>query len=538
MEPTPTAPRRQSCDRCHGQKLRCTRTGNSETGACNRCLRHGAQCVYSFSLPKGRPSMYRLADTSTTAPSNPSAMTTASATPDETRQQRAHTATADPKRKANGNTKSNSGSSPKPISNSNSNANVNVNANVNPNTTSNVIEDPIMAECMDTSGSAWPWLAPLSWNDMQINGTEQDPNPSLHTIVNPQIDGGAAFLDAFPSLLNWGCIGNEAFQGHGTEFSEGSSSSSSNNSSTSINSAMEKNGPDVAIAQLSQLSTRLYTLHSSTSTMAENSRSSCGLRDPNQVHLGSLIDDAAFKSVAAWLVHVSSNMNFLYRVDGQNPGLDAATTGDTLHDAFSASHHLLQILRCLQLDMGSGTSSSGSISTPTSSGGGQLGFWTPQSMAGSSESTSLFEQVKGSSSYGRASSQHSNTVVRHLIIACHTLLLNIYVAVLIALQHDVDMRVSSFAGNGDADTYMDGAALADIRLVLVVQLCSYLVERQYQAVTVYLSSQSPPPSSSSSSSSSQQHDLPGSTSPNSEVRGELEMEVQQRLAHLRQTLRI
>lgn len=52
-------PKRQSCDRCHGQKLRCPRPSNGNSGACERCIRSKAQCVYSSSLPKGRPSLYR-----------------------------------------------------------------------------------------------------------------------------------------------------------------------------------------------------------------------------------------------------------------------------------------------------------------------------------------------------------------------------------------------------------------------------------------------------------------------------------------------
>lgn len=47
-------PKRQSCDRCHKQKLRCLRS-DGESGACERCTRLKTQCVYSSSLPKGRP---------------------------------------------------------------------------------------------------------------------------------------------------------------------------------------------------------------------------------------------------------------------------------------------------------------------------------------------------------------------------------------------------------------------------------------------------------------------------------------------------
>jgi hypothetical protein len=54
-----STPKRQSCDRCHGQKLRCPRPSNGNSGACERCIRSKAQCVYSSSLPKGRPSSYR-----------------------------------------------------------------------------------------------------------------------------------------------------------------------------------------------------------------------------------------------------------------------------------------------------------------------------------------------------------------------------------------------------------------------------------------------------------------------------------------------
>lgn len=57
-------PQRQSCDRCYKQKLRCTRENVSEEKACDRCSRKGVPCVYSLSLPKGRPSLKRLADES------------------------------------------------------------------------------------------------------------------------------------------------------------------------------------------------------------------------------------------------------------------------------------------------------------------------------------------------------------------------------------------------------------------------------------------------------------------------------------------
>lgn len=43
--------RRLACDRCHKQKLRCSR---DETG-CTRCGKAGTRCIYSTQLPGGRP---------------------------------------------------------------------------------------------------------------------------------------------------------------------------------------------------------------------------------------------------------------------------------------------------------------------------------------------------------------------------------------------------------------------------------------------------------------------------------------------------
>jgi hypothetical protein len=419
--------------------------------------------------------------------------------------------------------------------------NTNSNSNSNSNTSANVSEDEMMAASMDTSASTWPWPASLDWNDMQVDGREQDSRSilstsNLHTSTDPQTDAGLGFLDAFPSFLGWASTGNgdgggglsspihphEHGHGLGSEVFKSDSGSSM---------VIDKNSPDAGIAQLSQLSTRLYLLYRSSCTLAETAGSSSQSKGRNQPRQSPLIDDAAFKPVAAWLVRVSSNMSLLFRTDPQN-GLET-TTGDTLHDAFCASHHLLGILRCLQVGVSTGTSTSLTspipASTSTSTEGPHLDYWasiTPQSA--SNENFLGYEQRRQSSSYAGPSSQYSDTVIHHLVIACHTLLLKIYVAVLVALQHDADLRSSSLlTGNADAGS--------DIRLVLVVQLCFYLIQRQYQAVDLY-----------SSPRSGQQHDLPGSHQPspatstaeNRKKRNDLDIEVQQRVLRLRRTLYI
>ena len=533
--PNPT-PRRQSCDRCHGQKLRCTRTSDSQTGVCDRCLRQGAQCVYSSSLPKGRPSVYRTAR----APSNPPEMPTMPATPELPCQYVAGHHPETTEANANNNTSGTAGGS----SNMNADVNININGNINPD--AEMSDDALLAGAME------------AWNDMQVGKDPGSNHSNFHTALGyPQTDvsAAAAFDDALPGLLNGQADGNSAggvpLAALTRLYERGPGLG--NDCFDSMMVSAGKNGPDVGIAQLSQLSTRLYMLDRS-------SRALAGLPCPSRDGTSSpLVDDAAFRSVVTWLLQVSASMNSHFRTEHQKTALETTTTGDILHDAFSASHHLLEILRCLHVDVdlasiSTSTSTSTSSSSSASSsvgggggggGGGCLNSWAciTQQMLSSrlNENQSGFEQSKPSPTYHPSGQQHSNTVVRHLVIACHTLLLNTYTAVLIALQYDVDLRGSCFP----ADDSAGGESLADIRLVLVVQLCSYLIKRQHQAVNLYLSSQSPPSSSSSSQQRIRgfgyfQTTPSGSTTSDDdpEMMSDLEAEVQQRFARLRQALRI
>ncbi|KAG6995811.1 hypothetical protein G7Y79_00041g077630 [Physcia stellaris] len=208
------------------------------------------------------------------------------------------------------------------------------------------------------------------------------------------------------------------------------------------------------------------------------------------------------------------------------------SAGNILHGAFSASYHLLEILRCEQADsaanISSPTPNPSTSASPAASGSHvdsrtDIPYESVRSPSTTDGGSIYFERRKRSSSFARSSSEYSNAAVRHLVIACHTLLLNVYVAVLIALQYDVDQwSVCHPAGSDNASGCKEPMALADIRLVMAVQLCSYLFERQHRAVDLYLS----PPSS------------PAASTANREVIDDLKMEVEQRLARLRQGLRI
>lgn len=401
-----------------------------------------------------------------------------------------------------------------------------VESNVSSNANANFTEDPTLAEPFDISNC--PSLPVLwDWNDIQMEGVDLTPTENNTAI-------GSSMLETFSSLLGRPDLVNDGDgnspgpgvppsltgileNGHCNIPSDASSKTSQNRSHSMPD---NKKGTDGGIEMLSHLSTRLNKLLRSSCMLAETA----GLGDGNhQPRRNALIDDACFKSIATWLVHISAKMDVPMPVyhDRSRPVQETImTTGEMLHGAFSASHDLLEILRFLQMD--------GTIDAP-------------QSMSNSCESTSYFDQSKGPSP--KPFSNYSSTVVRHLVMGCHTHLLNVYVAVLIAIQHDVDLHNSELLVkrtdfDSDASSNMNLAVLADLRPVLVVQLCSYLIERQQQTVSSYLY---PTLIMSPSLQAQGGHSLPSPPAPNAsnhKMANDLELDVKQRLAHLQETLRI
>lgn len=470
---------------------------------------------------------------------------------------------------------------PGPRSNSSAYANVNSDAdaateiNANPNDNANAItdanastaENTLMAESRNVSASTstCPWLSSLNCNDLQISEHDWRRWAShSHIIDHTQIDAGTTSLNPSQneggSALTANVDGNASVSGDllsspplynyvigtGSDLFESSSRSDSSNTIATITSTaattVDENDPDAGIARLSQLSTRLYPLHRSSCALAETVGRLGQSKDRNSARHGPLIDDTTFKSVAAWLVHGSSKTNMVFRTDRRDLGLETATMGDILLDAFSASYHLLDILCGLQFDfMPTISFQTPSLSRPNSSFAAEahLDFGarnTPQSMSRPEENSANLERSQESSSYARSIGQYSTIVVRHLVIACHTLLLNIYVAVLTALQHEANKSPCPYVRNSD-EARTPAAALDDIRLVTVVQLCSFLIKRQYQAVDLYISAQSPQPAPQPNQlSGAYPSSLPLSTNADRQVMSDLETEVQRRLAQLRETL--
>ncbi|KAK4146868.1 uncharacterized protein C8A04DRAFT_25447 [Dichotomopilus funicola] len=537
---TNTPAMRQSCDRCHRQKLRCTRGGTSNTGACDRCLRRRTQCVYSSSLPKGRPSIYHSpnnANTSNNANNNNTTTTTANNESSSSAQPAVvspppatpvtpaslsgssvphHAGPSDdippsspdvPGSAAAVGCGPSAGTPAAEISNPYGNIMHEIKADPGTAVTSGVSCDAMMGTSIeDFSSDSWRWPAPsLAGDDsMFMDWSSHDASIStfsweealdpvttttfappavapLNTFVNDRhIEPGPESLFRPHHHYHGSVGGNGATSGYG--------------SSHAWPIVADNNDPDAVIAQLSELSMRLASLRRSGQALSQpslglgneistESSEKQSSRGPAW-HGRELLDDAAFESVASWLVgggsgHGSSG-TYAPPVRSMRSASEPASRGrggEILHDIFSTSHRLLEILHGLQLSVTASAPlpTTARASTPPS----------PPPLSPSSPSSS------SSSSFG--SRNRSGTgIIRHLIIACYTSLLSTYSAVLMALArdvlgHDQPRQPSNMRSpTGEGARPGSGMPLGQIRLVSVVQLCSYLVRRQHQAVDAYL----------------------------------------------------
>lgn len=504
---------RQSCDRCHTQKLRCTRPVNNEGGACSRCLRKRVQCIYSFALPKGRPSVYQHADdiargiTPRSANENIARLNPLSTPP---------TPASDPK------------GSTLPT----------IHGNLCASANNNVALSDAM-ECTEMSTDTWPWLDSLDWDNAEVDWNNSksaqatfNRGGNWYSSLNPERKGCLAL---FPGLLESSSSGCMPGSCNPTAHNNGPSTPAHNlppsngeinerdcperprslNNSTECGDSNESDDSDVTITQLTQLNMHLSRLRRLASDLNASSETLSQPTRQNQAQLTPLIDDATFESVAAWVAHGSA------KTHGQNsrsaPAPELRTTGSVLFHLFSASNHVLEIIRHLQSRDGLNTLTSSMTARYTHSTVGSTG--TPNV-------TSRARTNSSASSYSRA--PYFNNVIRHLLIACHTALMNIYISVLAALEYDANLS-----------GYFGAAAVGNIRLVSIVMLCSYLTERHNQAICSYISHRSTPPLTSCQ--------YPAGSSTHQATQGfpddiigddlrELRTEIQQRLARVQQIL--
>ncbi|CAD0094265.1 unnamed protein product [Aureobasidium vineae] len=183
-----------------------------------------------------------------------------------------------------------------------------------------------------------------------------------------------------------------------------------------------------------------------------------------------------------------------------------------LENMFSASQDLLDTLRALN----DGTPQSNPFVRPSE---GSLPILSnPKSLSSSPEAGGL-NILLGNTLY-ESKNDWSSSIIRHMIMANHMLLFNTYLAAIMALQHAVNKQHASL---GTPDPQQHALPLGEMRTAMVAQMCSYLIQRQINAVQAYLN-----PSSASKLSELKPSDQA--------TMGQLETDVQKRLACLRGSL--
>lgn len=283
-----------------------------------------------------------------------------------------------------------------------------------------------------------------------------------------------------------------------------------------------KNGFELSLEHLSRLSTRLSQLLLASCSLARTLDLSREPKDYDPAVEVQPAVETVFKSINSWLVHgsVSPNPNL-----DLGPMLETGTTDDLLHHVFSASNHLLDILRYLHVSI--------VCCAPNSSTA------YPSPPASSNSSSSHVKTTSMCLGDANRLDRHSHTAIHHLVVACVNLLLNIYVAILAALQRSADVLSSSLLARNSVEPsdQMDAASRAHIQLVSVAQLCSYFIKRQNQTMDIISSSQRALHASSLQDCNPKQSVSPDATSRHLvESMGELKKEVEQRLKRLQESL--
>ncbi|KAF3766637.1 hypothetical protein M406DRAFT_327767 [Cryphonectria parasitica EP155] len=505
LNTTTTTPRRQSCDRCHGQKLRCIRPYNRKSGTCERCLRKGVVCVYSSSLPKGRPSLYRLSDVPS-APKSPSSSTAPSSTTTSTRA---------------GATLDDTSESPNATS-------------PFPAMPASPIQPPRDQQFESTQldpqihGFANFW--PSWWHDDQIGDSMLGIVPTAIPpfIIDPALEtqaalsvgqdkartpagtgsgaGGGAHIDE-----DGRCLENE--QAETRSVAKGIHESRSGAAST-----VNDNGFELSVVHLSRLSTRLSQLLSPSRTfLAEFLHTTWACEDKDSAAQLQLGIEAVFKSVNDWLM--------------QGPAPSGPTAApphhldeepqspiDLLQHMLSASSHLLNIVQNVRESTVRASEAAPSPST----------------------STTAKATATCGSTYDPHHGSHAYLVAHQLVIVCVTLLLNMDVTILLALQRSADALKSQqqtasltvaapaiinqgmHMGEVQGGRTMHKAERVHLQLVTVVQFCAHFIRRQNQTLDMLVAS----------SQLSKLHDPRGSL----EAVRELKIEVEQQLKQIQNSL--
>ncbi|KAI0971275.1 hypothetical protein F4678DRAFT_434316 [Xylaria arbuscula] len=485
-----SSPIRQSCDRCHKQKLRCTRESSTNSGACDKCIRKRAQCIYSFALPKGRPSRYR---TSPAEPARPiPAVSSSPALGQVTPTSLNLSPSPITSPKPVNNSVNNSRDTPPCIDNGGGGGGGTIIEDPEagaPTTNASALADPVDSTLIgrDQYTSDWDWNGADDWHRHAQSAAAACNDASTHGIA------------AFAALLNQPMTGDRAVDGMQEAAADPSSSGppSWNNTTlamdhhhgahveatiTGVGYTWAEFDPDLAIAELSTLSARLSTLRRSCYNVVaalKGPTSACpGLPQP-------LLQQVSFKAACDWLAYGPGNAvvspsptpQSLGGVSPSMGGGESKQVGHLLHQVYTASYLLLEIVRSLQINLPflSPVDSESEL-TETSSESSNFHLDASHVFPSLSVSPTLSTAPQPSlATPALTSPSEGSGVIYYLVMACHTMLLNVFIAVFLILERETEYSVQS-----------PTPVLSDIRLVFVVQTCSYLIKRLRQSLESYL----------------------------------------------------
>ncbi|KAI1384506.1 uncharacterized protein F4822DRAFT_445909 [Hypoxylon trugodes] len=345
----------------------------------------------------------------------------------------------------------------------------------------NLKEIPMENVPIEVPSYTWDSPESLNWDDTRLTWSDDDPNlPAFNwdALNTPQINSVTGLSDPFIDSISW----------HSVKQDDGKISTS--------DAALQLASTNL-LGQLHGLS------HNLNATQPPDNH-----ERPDEGHPKMTLEENAPEIVIMRLSQLSMRLSRLQydRTPYSSSRPSFQKFSETLHHISSASDELLNIINYFKINVTPHTPKfASSVSTPSSmdlyEGNSYFG---PQQRSYSPTSQSNYDPPR--------------RVICHLVIVCHTLLFNIYEAVL--------NRLESQASNMTTPN--------DIQLVSTAQLCSNMIENQHNAVDSFLSSHT----------SSQEFDIPGSpplavlmlVTAFREVMKEQRIKVQQRIIQLQKTL--
>ncbi|KAJ2970690.1 hypothetical protein NUW58_g9620 [Xylaria curta] len=215
-------------------------------------------------------------------------------------------------------------------------------------------------------------------------------------------------------------------------------------SDTDLGLSHTKFDPDLVISELSELSARLSALRRSCYNIM------AALEGPTSAYPNGLqhplLHEVNFKVASSWLAYGPDSLDSLPKTpsfNAESTGSESKEVGLLLYEIYTASHLLLEVLRSLQANL---SFISPVESSSTSSATSRESSYFQINAAQVPPSLTLLTALSAPSqqslvTFDRNSPNEGNNVIHHLVMACHTMLLTIYIALLLILERETGVSI-------------------------------------------------------------------------------------------------